>query len=392
MIRFSAFRFRTQMIAVIVAAIGLTVAIGYGGLTAFGEWQTQALIAKLSPAARRAGDLLEAKRIPDDADLKALIAESAALQAEGIEGEHLALAVLTVIAALCGAATGALFATRFSHPVEEVARAARAIANGDLTARPTVQGRGSGETAQLVSDFTAMATNLEQAERELRESSAAIAHELRTPLTVLRGRLQGIADGVFPAGPNEIGGLIRHVESLAAIVEDLRVVSLAAVGALELRVTQIDLAAEADAVTRSFAPDIQVHGMRLETAFGSALVRADAARIRQVTVALIENAVRYASEGGVVRIETEMAAGAAILRVLDRGSGFAAADLPRVFDRFWRAEPSRSRAVGGSGLGLSVVRAIATAHGGACEASNREGGGACLELRLPMAKTLTSAQ
>ena len=371
------------MIAVIIAGIGLTVAIGYGGMTAFNEWQSRTLIEKLSPAAKRAGRTLEARRVPDEADLKALIAESAALQTEGVEGEHLALLVLTIIAAACGAAAGALFATRFSHPVEEVARAARAIAGGDLTARPAVRGRGSGETAQLVADFISMAENLEKAERELRESSAAIAHELRTPLTVLRGRLQGISDGVFAAGPKEIGSLIRHVESLAAIVDDLRVVSLAAVNALELHLVDVDLAAEAADVAHSFAPDIEAHGMRLEMALEPAIARADAARVRQVTVALIENALRYARDGGLVRLETSVAGASAIVRVLDRGRGFSPEDLPRVFERFWRAESSRSRTVGGSGLGLSVVRAIATAHGGTCSAVNREGGGACLELRLP---------
>lgn len=383
MSRPSAFRFRTQMIALIVAAIGMTVVIGYGGLTAFGEWQTQDLTAKLSPDARRASVALEANRVPDESALKALIAESAALQREGMDGQYLALAILTLIAAACGAATGAVFATRFSHPVEEVARAARAIAAGDLTARPAVLNRGSGETAQLVSDFICMAENLEKAERELRESSAAIAHELRTPLTVLRGRLQGISDGVFAAGPNEIGGLIRHVESLAAIVDDLRVVSLAAVGALELRLTEIDLGAEMAVVANSFAPDIEARGMRLELSISPTVMRADAARMRQAAVALIENALRYASDGGVVRIETESRGDGAVLRVLDRGAGFAESDLPRVFDRFWRADPSRSRDVGGSGLGLSVVRAIAMAHGGTCIASNRDCGGACLELRVP---------
>lgn len=384
MIRFSAFRFRTQMIAVIVVGIGLTVAIGYGGLTVFGEWQERALIARLSPEAKSAGDALEAAKIPDEAALKALIAESAALQKEGMEGQNLALVVLTIISAACGSAAGAMFATRFSHPVEEVARAARAIAGGDLTARPAVRGRGSGETAQLVADFTSMAESLEKAERELRESSAAIAHELRTPLTVLRGRLQGISDGVFAAGPTEIGGLIRHVEGLAAIVDDLRVLSLAAVNALELQTVDVDLAVEAAAVAHSFGPDIQAHGMRLELALEPAPVRADAARVRQVAVALIENALRYAADGGVVRLETSGDGASATLRVLDRGRGFAPEDLPRVFERFWRAEPSRSRAVGGSGLGLSVVHAIAVAHGGACRASNRDGGGACLEMRLPV--------
>ena len=386
MMRFSSFRFRTQMIAVIVSAIGLTVAIGYGGLTLFGEWRTAELIAKLSPAAQRAGETLEAERIPEESDLKALIAESAALRAESTDSEHMALAVLTLIAAICGAATGALFAARYSQPVEEVARAARAIAGGDLTARPAVRGRGSGETAQLVADFVFMAENLEKAERELRESSAAIAHELRTPLTVLRGRLQGIADGVFAAGPKEVGSLIRHVEGLAAIVDDLRLLSLASVNALELRLDDVDLAAEAAAVAHSFEPDIAAHGMRLEMALSPAPAHADAARVRQVTVALIENALRYASDGGVLRIETEAAGDFVVLRVLDRGGGFAPEDLPRVFDRFWRAEPSRSRTIGGSGLGLSVVHAIAAAHGGACCALNRDGGGASLELRLPQSR------
>ncbi|MDX2234657.1 MAG: ATP-binding protein [Hyphomonadaceae bacterium] len=376
-------RFRTQVVAVIIAAVTLTVIIGYGGLTAFGAFQEAEMIKQFSEPAQRAIARLEAQKIPAPADLEALIVEGPDAQADFDFRQNVALAVLSVISALIGSVTGAALSARFSRPIEDVARAVRAIAAGDLTARAPSRSGGSGETVQLIQDFNAMAAVLERTDRELRESSAAIAHELRTPLTVLRGRLQGISDGVFGAGPKEIDSLIRQVDALAAIVEDLRVVSLAAVGALKLNLSELDLAETVDAVATSVRPDLEAAGMGVELDLAPAHVHADAARIQQVVGALTDNAIRYAGEGGQLRIEVGQTAAWAFIRVLDRGPGFAKADLPRLFDRFWRADASRSRAVGGSGLGLSVVKSITEAHGGACLAANRENGGAVLEVRLP---------
>jgi two-component system sensor histidine kinase BaeS/two-component system sensor histidine kinase AdeS len=272
---------------------------------------------------------------------------------------------------------------RLARPLEQVAHAARRVAQGDLDARAEPVRDSSLELRQLVDDFNRMADSLAASRRELKESTAAIAHELRTPLTILRGRLQGIHDGVFASGPAEITALIQQVESLSRVVEDLRVVSLAGAASLALERRSVELATEVENLLPVIEPDLHALGMRLELDLRPAPVHADPQRLRQMLICLLDNARRYASEGGVVRIETHSAGDAGVLRVLDRGAGFPPGGAERAFERFWRSEASRSRQTGGSGLGLSVVRAIADAHGGQAHAANRPDGGALLEVRLP---------
>ena len=291
--------------------------------------------------------------------------------------------MLTVLAACVAVGLAIGVGKRLALPMERVAHAARRVAQGDLDARAE-PGRGSSlELRQLVDDFNRMADSLAASRRELKESTAAIAHELRTPLTILRGRLQGIHDGVFAIGSPEITALIQQVESLSQLVEDLRVVSLAGAASLALERRPVDLATEVENLLPVIEPDLNALGMRLELDLRPAPVHADPQRVRQMLICLLDNTRRYASEGGVVRIETHSADRAGVLRVLDRGAGFPPGGAERAFERFWRSEASRSRQTGGSGLGLSVVRAIADAHGGQAHAANRPDGGALLEVRLP---------
>jgi signal transduction histidine kinase len=376
-------RLRTQftlgMLTFFVGAFGFI----YGGTRTLDAWLTARYLDNLPPAAQRAGRDLEALRLPDPADLRVLKEASEAGNALGQLYSDLGLAVLTVLAGCValGLATGV--AHRLARPMERVADAARRVAQGDLDARAE-PGRGSSlELRQLVDDFNHMADSLAASRRELKESTAAIAHELRTPITILRGRLQGIHDGVFASGPAETTALIQQVDSLSRVVDDLRVVSLAGANSLALQCRPMELATEVESLLPVIEPDLYALGMRLELDLRPAPVHADPQRLRQVLICLLDNARRYASEGGVVRIETHASGSAGVLRVLDRGAGFPPGGAERAFERFWRSEASRSRQTGGSGLGLSVVRAIADAHGGQAHAANRPDGGALLEVRLP---------
>jgi signal transduction histidine kinase len=335
----------------------------YGGARMLDAWLNSRYLESLPPAALRAGLDLEALRLPDPADLRALKEAAEAGQARAQLYSDLGLAVLTALAGFVSLGL--------------------AMAQGDLNARAEPEHRSSLELRQLVDDFNRMADSLAATQRELKESTAAIAHELRTPLTILRGRLQGIHDGLFASGPAEITALIQQVESLSRVVEDLRVVSLAAANSLALERRSVELATEVESLLPVIEPDLHALGMRLELDLRPARVHADPQRLRQVLICLLDNARRYASEGGVVRIETCSAGSAGVLRVLDRGAGFPPGGAERAFERFWRSEASRSRQTGGSGLGLSVVRAIADAHDGQARAANRPGGGAVLEIQLP---------
>lgn len=274
-------------------------------------------------------------------------------------------------------------ARRIVLPVSAVANAAREVAQGNLAARARCSAAGFGETAQLISDFNQMAAQLATYESEMKTWNSAIAHELRTPLTILRGRLHGVYDGVFELDKEMISNLLQQVDGLTRIVEDLRTVSLAAAGRLDLLLGAVDLASEAQAVTAMVAPDLAAARITVETDLRSATSFADSARIRQALLALINNAVQYASDGRWIRVETEANATHGFIRVIDRGPGLPPDFGPRAFDAFSRAEESRSRAHGGTGLGLAVVQAIAHAHGGAARCMPGVEKGTIFEISIP---------
>lgn len=374
---------RTQIRLAMVMAICLAVLFGYFGLTLWGILATPRYTAMLSPPAQRAVAALERGASPENADLLVLIKESGPANEAATREQDLALVVLTLCATLVGILAGGVLARRLADPLESLAEAARKVAAGDLSARARPASSGAGETAQLLADFNEMADALERSDRQLKESSAAIAHELRTPLTVLRGRLQGMRDGVFEAGDQEIAGLIRQVEGLTRIVEDLRTVSNAEAGQLSLRCALVDLAEEADGVLRVVRPDLERAGLSLELNLRPTPIHLDAERARQVLLALVQNARLHAADGGVIRVETLSDDEDAVLRVLDRGPGFPPGLNAAAFQPFWRADASRSRDSGGTGLGLAVVAAVMKAHGGTAAVLERPGGGSIIELRFP---------
>ncbi|MBB6255353.1 ATP-binding protein [Nitrospirillum iridis] len=276
------------------------------------------------------------------------------------------------------------FARRLIAPLDAVAGAAQRIAGGDLTARAQVDEDGFRETKQLVQDFNAMAAQLERGATEMRTWNVAIAHELRTPLTILRGRLQGYADGVFTPDQVAFRGLVGQVDLLTRIVDDLKLLTLAQSGRLELRRDQVDVAAEAAAVVALVGPTCAAAGLAIDTDLERVDVSADGARVRQALLALLENARRYAAPGR-VRVETRGDGGHVILRVADEGPGLPPGMEDQAFDPFWRADDSRARISGGTGLGLAVVQAIARAHGGDVRAEAVTPQGVAFEIRLPRA-------
>ncbi|QWW71447.1 HAMP domain-containing protein (plasmid) [Rhizobium sp. WYJ-E13] len=275
-------------------------------------------------------------------------------------------------------------AARILVPINSLAESARRIADGDLTARATPGDHSLGETAHLVADFNIMAQKLQDMADNVAFWNAAIAHELRTPLTILKGRLQGVADGLFPVDEKLIDGLMVQTEGLTRLVNDLRVVTLADAGRLDLQIELIDLAAEIRKVADVVAPSLQQAGFSLELALVDMTVPADAVRLRQVLLALLNNAQRYARPGR-IEVFTLASGNEAVIRVEDSGPGLPPNFDKRAFEPFTRADDSRSRLYGGSGLGLSIVRAIAEAHGGQASCRNSSRGGAVFEISLPRA-------
>lgn len=278
-------------------------------------------------------------------------------------GEFVTLGLLLGIGILIASSLGWFFAQRVVDPLKSVADAARRVAEGDFSARASLCRGNFGEASELVDDFNQMAERLERAEAELKYSNSAIAHELRTPLTILRGRLQGLLDGAFTPSPDLYSRLIDHVDDLTAIVEELRTLALSNAGQLNLQYEHVDLAVEAEAALTLLEGRINEAEITVTRELSSAVTSADRLRVRQAFVAIIENCCRYAPQS-TVHVETGGGEQYVFLRCTDTGHGLPEESHVRAFERFWRADESRGRGEGGSGLGLSIVKAIAQAHGG----------------------------
>ncbi|QGZ56867.1 ATP-binding protein [Paraburkholderia acidiphila] len=290
-----------------------------------------------------------------------------------------------LLAALVVAIVLALrLAKRIIAPLNSLAEGARRIAEGDLAARALPGDLSLGETANLVDDFNTMAVKLADMAAEMTFWNAAVAHELRTPLTILKGRLQGIRDGVFEPTETLVDGLLIQVDSLSRLVDDLRVVTLQNSGHLEMHFVTTDISVEIQHVVDSVRSALLAAGFSLDLATRSVLVECDGTRIRQAILALIDNARRYATPGQLI-VRTTVSDLHVILQVEDEGPGIAPDFARQAFEPFTRAELSRSRSSGGTGLGLSVVRAIALAHGGTVRYRRSAVGGSIFEMALPRA-------
>lgn len=368
---------------VIATMLMLSVGMAYVGVTWYSSYLDENINRGLPPEAAAAYKILNEGRLPDGDALKTLVDHMNAQAAPVDFKIQIAALVCGLVSALVCAVIGIYLARRIARPLEELTIAAETLRSGDFSPRVDTPSSGSREVASLVETFNALATSLDGMEKRLRFNNMAIAHELRTPLMVLQGMLQGIIDGVFPMDRKILPDLLLQVEGLGRIVEDLRTLSLAIDQKLVMRRQWLDVAEVVEAVLSASRPMLDASGLEVELDLRPARISADPSRVRQAVLALLENASRYAAGGGPLRCETERLPDESVMvRVLDRGPGFPE-DMDAVaVNPFWRGDSSRSRATGGTGLGLSVVQAIAVAHGGHLELRNRQGGGAMVAIHL----------
>lgn len=312
------------------------------------------------------------------------LAPAGAWMPSGPEWGWIVLSTLAAVALAVFAATK--LSRRILAPLTSVAESLRRVSNGDLAARATSDDRSLGEASLLVEDFNVMAERLDRMAQEQVFWNAAIAHELRTPVTILRGRIQGLAEGVFEPSEALFRKLLDQVENLGRLIEDLRVVGLADSGHLTLQVRQCDLAAEIRDVLALAEPDLRAKGLlpalRLQDGMVECVVECDAARMRQALLALLENARCHATPGP-LEIGLACDGGACRLTVTDAGPGIDPALASTLFDAFQRGDAARQQGGSGSGLGLAVVRAIALAHGGQAHCRAMPHGGSRFELAWP---------
>lgn len=301
-----------------------------------------------------------------------------------LPSDWLFLALIGIVSTSVGGGIAYVFARRISAPISAVSLAASQVAEGERGVRVAAAGL-AGETAELVDSFNRMAADLEAYERERKILTAGIAHELRTPLTILKGRLHGLSDGFIDPSTDEPERLLRQVEQLSRIVEDLRTLAHADAHVLELDLRVIDLARVAQLAILDLGPEAEAAGLTIGEACRPVRVRADPVRMRQVAMNLISNAIRHGADGDRIEVAVMIEGGVAVLRVSDEGRGFEEGDEHRLFMPFWRAARSQVAVRYGSGLGLALTAKLVEAHGGRIVAANRsDRSGACFIVHLPL--------
>jgi signal transduction histidine kinase len=269
-----------------------------------------------------------------------------------------------------------LLVRRFVNPLAGVIYAARQVANGKLSTR--ISSEGPQDMRSLSESFNEMAASLERNDRERRDLLADIAHELRTPLSVIRGRLEGIVDGIYKADDGQVVSLaLEQTYLLERLVDDLRLLTLAETRQLHFEKKTVDLAQLSQHTIDMFSAEAQEKNisLALEKGNGNYTAELDPQRMEQVVGNLVGNSLRYIPDGGRVWLTLEETSSEVKLFVNDNGPGVAEDELPYLFDRFWRKDKSRTRSAGGTGLGLAIAKQLAEAQGGTIHASNlREGG------------------
>lgn len=278
----------------------------------------------------------------------------------------------------------AALSRRLLGPIESLTDAARRMETGDRTVRVPVD--SVDELGRLARSFNSMADAIARQETLRRNLVHDVAHELRTPLTGIRAQLEALQDGLANPDGKTIDSLYEDARLLERLVDDLQELALAEAGQLALAPEFLPLA---DAAERAAAA-LQDRARGQRVAIGVSVprdlaVRADRGRIGQVFSNLLVNALTHTPAGGRIEISARSVDGAIETEVADTGSGIEARHLPHVFDRFYRTDPSRTRATGGTGLGLAIVRQIVEAHGGTVRASSEPGRGTEIVFTLPAA-------
>jgi two-component system OmpR family sensor kinase/two-component system sensor histidine kinase BaeS len=274
---------------------------------------------------------------------------------------------------------------RFGRPLEQLFNTINAVEAGDLSAR--VPENNSDMFSDLVKRFNKMVGELERADEQRRNLTADIAHELRTPLHIIQGNLEGVIDGVYQPTTEHIKDTLDETHLLTRLVDDLQTLSLAETGQLPLHPTRFLLADLMADLTSSFSSQAASQSLDLQTNLVDPAqeLTADYDRLNQVLSNLISNAMRHTPEGGKISIEAGpgfSSERSVRITVRDTGAGIASEDLPFIFDRFWRADRSRTGRTH-SGLGLAITKQLVHAHGGTIEAQSETGKGTIFTIELP---------
>lgn len=271
-------------------------------------------------------------------------------------------------------------ALQFSH----LKKTADLVSDGQFGSSAIILKNAPAELVHFAHDFNRLSHQLALYDRELRASHVALAHELRSPLTAAIGRLQGLMDGVFQPEPQQLDMIMKQLRHMSRLIDELHLLSLADAGQLKLNIQVMNPGELARERVMWGRPQAEAGGVTMSVEADSRLTcRADPFRLGQVFSVLIENALRYGKPQGHLQIIVRAVLGGCCIEFQDDGPGVSPEFIPEMFDRFSREETSRARHSGGSGLGLSIAKAICLAHGGQISAKLPEAGGLCISIFLP---------
>lgn len=272
-----------------------------------------------------------------------------------------------------------------TQPLRDMAAAAHRMETGDYSTR--VHTRSRDEVGQLATAFNRMSAELQNLEQSRRDLVANVSHELKTPIAAIRAHLENLLDGVEQPDPRTLQVMLSQTERLARLIEQLMELSRLESGELPLRREEIPLAPLVTQVLSEIEVARSDRGVAVESRLPSDLppVDADRERVHQVLFNLVDNAVRFTPAGGAVTVSAQRHNGSVEVRVADTGAGISPEHLPRLFERFYRADPARSREDGGTGIGLAIARSVVEAHGGHIRAESELGKGSVFTFDLPVA-------
>lgn len=300
--------------------------------------------------------------------------------------------LISTTAALVSAVIVSLFVSRrVVTPIRQMMQASQRIAAGRYQERVDVA--GEDELGQLAHSFNQMAATLEQTEAMRRDLMANVAHELRTPLTSIKGYMEGMIDGVLPAQPETFQQIYHEADRLQRLVDDLQELSRVEAGAFKLERQPLAIGDLLQQTTAHLRPQFEEKNvsLRLNIPTNLPFIQADKDRLSQVLLNLVGNALQYTPSDGMVTLSATVQNPELIVSISDTGIGIPAEHLPHIFNRFYRVDKSRSRAGGGSGIGLTIAKHLVEAHGGRLWAESAgEGRGSTFRFSLPQIFTQSS--
>ncbi len=294
------------------------------------------------------------------------------------------LLIGTVAAASLSLLLGLLLSWTLIRPVKELTTATSDVAQGNLERELPV--RSKDELGELTQSFNQMSSKLKQSRDLRRKMTADIAHELRTPLSIILGHAEALSEGKLAATPETIDIVYDEARQLSLLVEDLRTLSLSDAGELTLNKQPVNPRSLLDRAVNVYSHRIRELHVSLEMDADPELpdIQVDPNRINQVIENLLDNALRYTPSGGQIKLAVHARHGEVEFRIQDNGQGIAEHDMPFIFDRFYRGDPSRNRMNGGSGLGLAIVKSIVELHHGRIWVESRIGRGTAILFALPI--------